>query len=157
MKWSHIDLAVSAATTRYLSSPFPVGSENPVVALMALKVPVLLWLMHGGYAAMPGIVVFIGGTFGLGVWRVWFKPAPRRKQGKGGLLQWPIYEMDKRLDFVVGETHHSVEAREISNPDGHVIPERSGFGPCLVVGQVVPVQVDLASDEIRAVRRNELA
>ena len=106
---------------------------------------------------MPGVVVFIGGTFGLGVWRVWFKPAPRRKQGKGGLLQWPIYEMDERPDFVVGEMHHPVEAREISNPDGHVIPERSGFGPCLVVGQIVPVQVDLASDEIRAVRRNELA
>ena len=42
MKWSHIDLAVSAATTRHLSSPFPAGSENPVVALMAMKVPVLL-------------------------------------------------------------------------------------------------------------------
>ncbi len=50
MKWSHIFLFVrgrAASTARYLSSPFPAGSENPVVALMALNAPVLLWLMRG--------------------------------------------------------------------------------------------------------------
>ena len=50
MKWGHVFLFVLglvALTTRYLSSPFPDGSENPVVALMALNSPVLLWLMRG--------------------------------------------------------------------------------------------------------------
>ena len=56
MKLRHIFLsvlAVSAAIARYISSPFPTGSENPVVALMALNAPALLWLAHGWYAAMP--------------------------------------------------------------------------------------------------------
>ncbi len=50
MKWTHVFLFVlglAAPTARYLSSPFPDGSENPVVALMTLNAPVLLWLMRG--------------------------------------------------------------------------------------------------------------
>ena len=50
MKWTHVLLFVlglAASTARYLSSPFPDGSESPVVALMALNAPVLLWLMRG--------------------------------------------------------------------------------------------------------------
>ncbi len=50
MKWNHVFLFVlglAASTARYLSSPFPDGSENPVVALMALNAPVLLWLKRG--------------------------------------------------------------------------------------------------------------
>ena len=73
MKSSHVFLfvvGVSASTARYLSSLFPAGSENPVVALMALDAPVLLWLLHGGYALMPGVVVVIGVTHISGVWRV---------------------------------------------------------------------------------------
>ena len=34
---------------------------------MALNAPVLLWLAHGWYALMPGVVVFIGGTLFSGV------------------------------------------------------------------------------------------
>ena len=37
---------------------FPHGSENPVVALMALDAPMLLWVIHGWYAAMPGVITF---------------------------------------------------------------------------------------------------
>ena len=50
MKWTHVFLFVlglGASTARYLASPFPDGSENPVVGLMALNAPVLLWLMRG--------------------------------------------------------------------------------------------------------------
>ena len=48
MKWSHVLLLVLVSSTaRYLSSPFPDGSENPIVALVALNAPVLLWLMRG--------------------------------------------------------------------------------------------------------------
>ena len=93
MKLRHIFLsvlAVSASIARYISSPFPTGSENPVVALMALDAPALLWLAHGWYALMPGVAVFIGGTLFSGVWHVWFEAAPRMKQGKGGLPPWPI-------------------------------------------------------------------
>ena len=42
MKWSHVFLlfvALDASVARYISSPFPAGSENPVVALMALDAP----------------------------------------------------------------------------------------------------------------------
>ncbi len=50
MTWTHVFLFVvglAASTARYISSPFPDGSANPVVALMALNAPVLLWLMRG--------------------------------------------------------------------------------------------------------------
>ena len=53
------------------------------MALMALDAPVLLWLAHGWYAAMPGVMVVIGVTLVSGVWRVWFEAAPTKKQGKG--------------------------------------------------------------------------
>ena len=139
MKWSHIFLfvlAVAASTARYLSSPFPAGSENPVVALMALNAPVLLSLMHGWYTAMPGVVVFIGGTLGLGVWRVWFDSGPRKKRGKGALPPWPIAPSDERPAIVVGETHHPVEAREIPSPDWLVIPERGLYTGVAIFGAV---------------------
>ena len=129
-------LAAAASAGRYFSSPFPVGSENPVVALMALNAPALLWVMHGWYAAMPGVVVFIGGTLTLGVWRVWFEPGPRKKRGKGGLPPWPIAASDEKPAIVVGETHHPVEAREISNPDWLVIPERGLYTGVAIFGAV---------------------
>ena len=139
MKWSHIFLfvlAVAASAARYLSSPFPAGSENPVVALMALNAPVLLSLMHGWYTAMPGVVAFIGGTLGLGVWRVWFDSGPRKKRGKGALPPWPIAPSDERPAIVVGETHHPVEAREIPSPDWLVIPERGLYTGVAIFGAV---------------------
>ena len=129
-------LAAAASAGRYFSSPFPAGSENPVVALMALNAPVLLWVMHGWYAAMPGVVVFIGGTLTLGVWRVWFEPGPRKKRGKGGLPPWPIADTDEKPAIVVGETHHPIEAREISNPDWLVIPERGLYTGVAIFGAV---------------------
>ena len=109
MKWSHVFLffvALDASIARYVSSPFPAGSENPVVALMALDAPVLLWLAHGWCAAMPGVVVVIGVTLFSGVWRVWFEAAPTKKQGKGGLPPWPVADTDENPAIVVGETHH---------------------------------------------------
>ena len=129
-------LAAAASAGRYFSSPFPAGSENPVVALMALNAPVLLSVMHGWYAAMPGVVVFIGGTLTLGVWRVCFEPGPRKKRGKGGLPPWPIAASDEKPAIVVGETHHPVEAREISNPDWLVIPERGLYTGVAIFGAV---------------------
>ena len=139
MKLRHIFLfllAASAAIGRYLSSPFPAGSENPDVALMALNAPVLLWLAHGWYALMPGVVVFIGGTLFSGVWHVWFESAPRMKQGKGGLPPWPIAPSDEKPAIVVGETHHPVEAREIPNPEWLVIPERGLYTGVAIFGAV---------------------
>ena len=50
MNWTHVLLFVlglAASTARYLSSPFPDGSEDPGVARLALNAPVLLWLMRG--------------------------------------------------------------------------------------------------------------
>ena len=139
MKWSHIFLfvlAVAASTGRYVWSPFPPGSENPVVALMALDAPMLLWVMHGWYAAMPGTVVFIGGTLVLGVWRVWFESGPRKKRGKGELPPWPISPSDEKPAIVVGETHHPVEPREVPNPDWLVIPERGLYTGVAIFGAV---------------------
>ena len=98
MKWSHIVLfvlAVAASAGRYFLSPFPPGSENPVVALMALDAPVLLWVMHGWYVAMPGVVVLIGSTLALGVWRVWFESGPRKKHGTGELPPWPHFPIGR--------------------------------------------------------------
>ena len=139
MKWNHIFLfvlAVAASTGRYVWRPFPAGSENPVVALMALDAPMLLWLMHGWYAAMPGVVMFIGGTLVSGVWRVWLDPAPRKPGGRGGLPSWPISETDEKPAIVVGETHHPVEAREVPNPKWLVIPEKGLYTGVAIFGAV---------------------
>ena len=139
MKWSHVFLffvALDVSVARYILSPFPAGSENPVVALMALDAPVLLWLAHGWYAAMPGVVVVIGVTLVSGVWRVWFEAAPTKKQGKGGLPPWPVTDTDENPALVVGETHHPVEAREVPNPDWLVIPERGLYTGIAIFGAV---------------------
>ena len=59
MKWSHVYLfllGLAASIARYLLDPFPDGSQNPVIALMALNAPALLWLTHAWYAVMPGVV-----------------------------------------------------------------------------------------------------
>ena len=139
MRWSHVFLfvlAVAASTGRYVWSPFPPASENPVVALMALDAPVLLWLMQGWYAAMPGVAVFIGGTLFSGVWRVWFESGQRKKPGKGELPPWPIADTDEKPAIVVGETHHPVEAREVPNPDWLVIPERGLYTGIAIFGAV---------------------
>ena len=139
MKWSHIFLfilAVAASTGRYVWSPFPSGSENPVVALMALDAPMLLWVVHAWYAAMPSVITFIGGTLVLGVWRVWFEPGPRKKRGKGELPPWPIADTDEKPAIVVGETHHPVQAREVPNPEWLVIPERGLFTGIAIFGAV---------------------
>ena len=139
MKWSHVFLfvlAVAASTGRYVWSPFPPGSENPVVALMALDAPMLLWVIHGWYAAMPGVITFIGGTLVLGVWRVWFESTPRKKRGKGELPPWPISPSDEKPAIVVGETHHPVEPREVPNPDWLVIPERGLYTGIAIFGAV---------------------
>ena len=139
MKWSHVFLffvALDVSIARYISSPFPAGSENPVVALMALDAPVLLWLAHGWYAAMPGVMVVIGVTLFSGVWRVWFEAAPTKKQGKGGLPPWPVADTDENPAIVVGETHHPVEAREVPNPEWLVIPERGLYTGIAIFGAV---------------------
>ena len=139
MKWSHVFLffvALDASIARYISSPFPTGSENPVMALMALDAPVLLWLAHGWYAAMPGVMVVIGVTLFSGVWRVWFEAAPTKTQGKGGLPPWPVAASDKNPALVVGETHHPVEAREVPNPEWLVIPERGLYTGIAIFGAV---------------------
>ena len=139
MKSSHIVLfflAVAASTARYLSSPFPAGSENPVVALMALNTPVLLWLAHGWYALMPGVVVVIGVTLISGMWRVWFESAPRKQPGKGALPPWPIADTDEKPAIVVGETHHPIEAREVPDPNWLVIPERGLYTGVAIFGAV---------------------
>ena len=50
MKWSHVYLfllGLAASIARYLLDPFPDGSQNPVIALMALNTPALLWRMRG--------------------------------------------------------------------------------------------------------------
>ena len=139
MKWSHVFLffvALDVSVARYILSPFPDGSENPVVALMALDAPVLLWLAHGWYAVMPGVMVVIGVTLVSGVWRVWFEAAPTKKQGKGGLPPWPVADTDENPAIVVGETHHPVEAREVPNPDWLVIPERGLYTGIAIFGAV---------------------
>ena len=120
----------------YFESVSDSGSENPVVALMALDAPALLWLAHGWYALMPGVAVFIGGTLFSGVWHVWFESVPRKKQGKGGLPPWPISDTDEKPAIVVGETHHPIEAREIPNPDWLVIPERGLYTGVAIFGAV---------------------
>ena len=139
MKWSHVALftgGLAVATARYLLDPFPSASENPVVALMALHAPDLLWVMHGWYAVMPGAAVFIGGLLGLGVWRVWFESAPHTASTKGGLPAWPVSAADEEPAIVVGETHHRVEAREIADPEWLVIPERGLYTGVAIFGAV---------------------
>ena len=125
MKWSHVYLfllGLAASIARYLLDPFPDGSQNPVIALMALNTPALLWLTHAWYAVMPGVVSVIAVALTVGVSRVWFDAGTGSSYGKGSLPPWPISDTDPKPAIVVGETHHPIEAREVSNPNWLVIP-----------------------------------
>ena len=68
---------------------------------------------------------------GSGSSRVHARNAPGR-----GLPPWPIAASDEKPAIVVGETHHPVEAREISNPDWLVIPERGLYTGVAIFGAV---------------------
>ena len=139
MKWSHVYLfllGLAASIARYLLDPFPDGSQNPVIALMALNTPALLWLTHAWYAVMPGVVSVIGVALTIGVWRVWFDAGTGRSYGKGDLPPWPISDTDPKPAIVVGETHHPIEAREVSNPNWLVIPERGLYTGVAIFGAV---------------------
>ena len=139
MKWSHVALicaGVFASTWRSLADPFPVGLENPVVALIAFHEPYILFVMQAWYLAMPGVGVLIGGTLLLGVWRVWFEAGPSRKSVTGKLPAWPVSVTDPAPAIVVGELHHPVAAREIADPEWLVIPERGLYTGVAIFGAV---------------------
>ena len=59
-----------------------------------------------------------------------------RNRGGAGCLAWPIAASDESPAIVVGETHHPVEAREISHPDWLVIPERGLYTGVAIFGAV---------------------
>ena len=113
MKWSHVYLfllGLAASIARYLLDPFPDGSQNPVIALMALNTPALLWLTHAWYAVMPGVFSVIAVALTIGISRVWFDAGIGRSYGKGDLPPWPISDTDPQPAIVVGETHHPIES-----------------------------------------------
>ena len=140
MKWSHVSLvfvALDASIARYISSPFPAGSENPVVALMALDAPVLLWLAHGWYAAHAGCrrgdrcARSFPAYGGFGSRRL-----QRRHRARAGCRRGRLPTSDENPAIVVGETHHPVEAREVPNPEWLVIPERGLYTGIAIFGAV---------------------
>ena len=139
MKWRHvvlIVLGIGASTGLYVTAPFPDSADAPLLVLMEAYAPILLMGIHAGYFAMPGVLLAIGGMLLLGVWRVWFEQMPDKKPVKGGLPDWPVSDADDELGLVVGELHHPVEAREISNPKWLVIPERGLFTGLAIFGAV---------------------
>ena len=139
MKSSHVYLfmiGLAASIGRYVLHPFPDGAQNPVIALMALNTPALLWLTHAWYAMMPGVVSVIGLALVIGVSRVWFDTGTARTYGKGHLPPWPLSATDPKPAIVVGETHHPIEPREVSNPQWLVIPERGLYTGVAIFGAV---------------------
>ena len=139
MRWSHIALfcaAVTASTWRSLAAPFPAGSDDPVVALMAFHAPTILRVIHAWYIAMPGAATFIGGLLLMGVWHVWFAGRTPRRTARGPLPPWPVSALDDAPALVVGELHHPVAAREIADPQWLVIPERGLYTGIAIFGAV---------------------
>ena len=128
-------VALAAAGARAYLAPFPRTGDNPYLDLIAWHDPGLHAALHAWHFLAPGVAVFLAGSIGLSVSRVWLQP--RKGRGaQGRLPAWPNASTDDAPSVVVGELHHPTVATEIERPSWLVIPEKGLYTGVLVVGAV---------------------
>ena len=130
-----IGVALTAAGVRVFLAPFPGTGDNPYLDLVAYHDPGLHTVIRVWYHIAPGIAVFLAGSIGLSVSRVWLQPRGRRRSGSK-LPDWPTSPNDDAPSLVVGELHHPTVPEESAQPSWLVIPEKGLYTGVLVVGAV---------------------
>ena len=143
MKWSryipHTFLffgGLAYALWSFVRRPFPMLGESPLLDLMDYHTPnfygsVALW-----YYASPFVSVMLAGLVLISVWKVWLEGHGRDFATFGRLPTWPLSPRQAGPAIVVGEVHHPVQAREISNPSWLTIPERGLYTGVAIFGAV---------------------
>ena len=88
------------------------------------------------YYLSPLVVVMLGGSIVLSIWKVWLEARKRDLLPFGALPVWPLSPEQPGPEIVIGEVHHPVEAREIFNPEWLTIPERGLYTGVAIFGAV---------------------
>ena len=120
----------------FLYRPFPLLGTDPVLDLVAYHTPRFYLWMVWWYYLSPAVVVMLGGLILLAVWRVFFESRSRSLAPLGILPDWPLKPSDPGPGIVVGELHHPVAIRQISNPSWLTIPERGLYTGVAIFGAV---------------------
>ena len=120
----------------FLYRPFPLLGTDPVLDLVAYHTPRFYLWMVWWYYLCPAVVVMLGGLILLAVWRVFFESRSRSLAPLGILPDWPLKPGDPGPGIVVGELHHPVAIRQISNPSWLTIPERGLYTGVAIFGAV---------------------
>ena len=139
MKWRHLILFLVGllyAVWHFAYRPLPALLENPILDLVAYHTPRFYLWMIWWYYLSPAVVVMLGGLILLAVWRVWFESRSRSLAPLGMLPDWPLKPGDPGPGIVVGEVHHPVAIRQISNPSWLTIPERGLYTGVAIFGAV---------------------
>ena len=159
MKWRYLVLlflGLCASAWGFLYHPFFLLGENPLLDLVAYHTPRFYGWMVRWYYISPAVLVFIVGLILLAIWRVWFETRYRSLSPLGKLPVWPLSPDDEEPGIVMGEKHHPVECREISNPSWLVIPERGLYTGVAIFGAVGLADPGRKVDRVeRSVRRGE--
>ena len=115
--------------------PFPAPGADPVVDFVALRSPRLHTAIHVWHYVAPGLAVVGVWSVAGAVGRVWLvRGRPGRRVGR--LPAWPTDDEGPAPAVVVGEVHHPVAAREVSDPNWLTIPERGLYTGMLICGAI---------------------
>ena len=129
-------VGLAYAAWGFLYRPFPLLETNPVLDFVAYHTPRFYLWMVWWYYLSPAVVVMLGGLILLAVWRVFFESRSRSLAPLGMLPDWPLKPGDPGPGIVVGELHHPVAIRQISNPSWLTIPERGLYTGVAIFGAV---------------------
>ena len=139
MKWRHLILFLVGllyAAWGFLYRPFPLLETDPLLDLVAFHTPrFYLWMLWWYYLS-PAVAVLLAGLLLLSAWRVFFESRSRSFASLGMLPDWPLKLTDPGPGIVVGEVHHPVAIRQISNPSWLTIPERGLYTGVAIFGAV---------------------
>ena len=139
MKWRHLILFLVGllyAVWHFAYRPLPALLENPILDLVAYHTPrFYLWMVWWYYLSSL-VAVMLAGLILLAAWRVFFESRSRSLALLGMLPDWPLKPSDPGPGIVVGEVHHPVAIRQISNPSWLTIPERGLYTGVAIFGAV---------------------
>ena len=99
------------AVWHFVRRPFPALETVPLLDLLEYHNPhfysaVVIW-----YYLSPLVVVMLGGSIVLSIWKVWIEARKRDLIPFGALPAWPLSPEQPGPEIVIGEVHHPVEPR----------------------------------------------
>ena len=126
---------VAVGTGWWWVVPFPQPGADPVVDLLAARSPLVHEAIRAWHYLAPGVAVVGVWAVSQAVRRVWFA-SRATAAGEGRLPPWPLAASDATPSVVVGEVHHPVARREVSDPRWLTIPERGLYTGILICGAI---------------------